>query len=234
MYSCDAERRKPFAKATMKQSIKLSSTEPFAQGGNRLCFVDPRDPERCVKVARQGRSATEKRLSAPGWKRFRPLRYYDDNLRELDTCRRIERFLSAEVWTRVPQCYGMVDTDLGEGIVTDLVRNADGSIARDLKAKLRKEGNDRYFRAAVDDLLAFLRRTGLPTRDLLLHNLVARDHNEKGHFTIYIIDGFGSADALPLAYWSRYLGRKKVERKIPKFLAKVDEFCRKYSIPKLS
>lgn len=215
----------------MNEFVALSTHEPFARGGNRACYVDPREASRCIKVALPGRTAAEKRQRAPWLKRLRPLGYYDDNLRELATYKRLEATGRPSVWTHLPACHGLVETDLGPGIVTDLVRNFDGSLSLDLKAKLRDTGRDANFSRAVDDFAAYLRQTRLPTRDLLLHNLVARNMDAGGTFVIYVIDGFGSADMLPLAYWSKRLASAKVERKIVKFHAKIDEFCHKYSIP---
>lgn len=218
-------------RVVMSSMLRLSDQEPFAQGGNRLCYVDPRDSERCVKVSRPGREAAAKRRLAPGLKGYRPLVYYDDNLREYATYRRIERCFGEETWRHLPRCYGLVRTDQGEGIVTDLVRDADGAISRSLKEQLRESGVDANFREAVGELKAYLERTGLPTRDLLLHNLVARRAGEEGRFRIFIIDGFGSADVLPYVYWSRKLARRKARRKLLKFDGKIEDFCRENGLP---
>lgn len=215
----------------MEQEIKLKDSEPFAQGGNRLCFVDPRDCNKCIKVARPGRSAAEKRLQAPVYKRLRSLFYYDDNLRELDSYQRIDRYVGADAWRQMPRSFGMVDTDLGPGIATALVRDANGSISKTLRDRLRRCGYDSHFRAAVEVFEGFLRATALPTRDLLLHNLVAQEETEGGPFRIFLIDGFGSSDLIPFTYWAKGLARRKVERKIQKFHVKIDAFRERESIP---
>lgn len=214
----------------MSIQVELSNCDPFACGGNRACYVDPRDEDRCIKVPLEGSDAASKRTRAAGLKRWRPLVYYDDNLREQQTYRRIERYLGEQVWESLPRCYGLVKTDLGIGIVTDLVRNADRSISICLKTKLRKTGYDQCFRSAVAAFQDYLYRSALPTRDLLLHNLVAQD-DSSGNFRVFLIDGFGSADPLPYAYWSKSLARAKVRRKCEKLQVKIDDFMRKYSIP---
>lgn len=215
----------------MNKDIDLLPEQAFARGGNRLCFVDPRDMARCIKVQLPDRSPTYKRSKASFLKRLRPLGYYDDNLRELSTYQRLESFLGEDDWLHLPKCYGMVETSLGAGIVTDLVRDFDGSISGCLKTKLRESGNDPEFRSAVKQFEAFLIQTGFPTRDLLLHNLVAQNLDAAGNFKIVVIDGFGSADILPFVYWSKVLARRKVIRKIERFHGKIEEFVVKYSIP---
>ncbi len=214
----------------MCEVINLSALSPFGKGGNRQCYVDPREEKRCIKVALPDKTARQKRARVRGWKKFRPLYYYDDNLRELKSYRQIEKHLPAEVWTHLPPCYGMVESDLSPGIVTGLVRNDDGAISPDLRGKMRREGNTPEIRAAAAELCAYLRKTLLPTRDLLLHNIVARDCGG-GRCELHIIDGFGSADIVPYAYWLKGLARKKTERKIVKFERKIATLCEKESLP---
>lgn len=214
----------------MSEIVKISIQTPFAKGGNRACYVDPRNPSRCIKVLLAGKTAQLKRAQATWFKRLRPLEYYDDNLREFQSYRRIEANREETVWSHLPRNYGLVETDLGTGIVTELIRNDDQTISSCLKAKLRDTGNDQLFRDAVRDFCMYMRETALPTRDLLLHNLVAKNQASVG-FKIYLIDGFGTADVLPYAYWFRSLALKKVERKIIKLQGKIDDFCQKYNIP---
>ncbi len=218
----------------MSDIIQLSLDDAFARGGNRLCYVDPRNGDRCIKVLIPKRSPRAKRAKAVGVKKFRPLSYYDDNLRELKTYQRLEASFGDEIWAHLPRTQGMVATTLGDGIVTDLIRNYDGAISGCLKTKLRATGYDQNFRDAVNQFVEYLRRTGLPSRDLLLHNLVAKDVDASGRFKMYLIDGFGSSDILPLVYWSKSLARRKVERKITRFEAKIEDFLEKYRIPRYS
>ena len=221
--------------ATGRGFVSLAGHEPFASGGNRLCYVHPSDPSRCVKVLRPGHGGVDMRRQAPAWKRFRPAWVFDENLREFRAYRRIGRLAGEYAWTHVPRCHGLVETDVGEGasIVTELVRNADGRISGCLKTKLRSTGNDPFFRQAVEAFAEFLRRTGVPTRDLLLHNLVAKERSECGNgaFTIMMIDGFGVAGQFPPIFRPRFLARIRTERKLRKFYGKIDDFCGKYAIP---
>lgn len=217
----------------MYDTIKLSESRPFGAGGNRACYLDPRDDSRCIKVILPERTATKKRAQVKGIKSFRPLGYYDDNLRELKSFHLIQKYLDSEVWTHLPRCYGLVDTDLGVGIVTDLIRDYNGTISICLKTKLRAHGYDDNFRNALEEFIAYLRSTALPTRDLLLHNIVASDLDLSGRCRFHLIDSFGSADILPFPYWFKKLAQIKVERKIFKFRGKIASFSAKYSIPNL-
>ncbi len=215
----------------MNELIELSTLNPFGKGGNRLCFVDPCDATRCIKVMLPHKAPDLKRSKAPGLKRYRSLSYYDDNVRELQTYRSIEARLSETVWSNLPRCYGMVDTDLGPGIVTDVVRDYTGGISHSLRAKMRAEGSTPLIREAVEQFSGYLRDTLLPTRDILLHNLVAQVLDDSGRCKLYVIDGFGSADIVPYAYWLKGLARKKVERKLVKLNQKIATLIAEKSLP---
>ena len=41
--------------------IKLNDITPFAQGGNRMCFVHPEKKDRCLKVSFEGQSEKVKK-----------------------------------------------------------------------------------------------------------------------------------------------------------------------------
>jgi hypothetical protein len=215
----------------MPEPLQLSDQVPFARGGNRACYVHPEDAHLCVKVALSGKTAAEKRRAAGFFKRLRPLVYYDDNRREWATYERLSRRAEERTWEHLAKPWALVATDCGPAVATELIRDFDGQISSDLKAILRAGGRTASFQAALDDLEDYLRRTGLPTRDLLLHNLVGQKLDPAGRLRMVIIDGFGNSDFLPLAYWSRRWARLKVERKIAKFRLKIDEFCHKYAIP---
>ena len=61
--------------------IKLNDIFPFAKGGNRMCFVHPDNPNRCLKVIHPG-ILTKIKRSKPWYKQLRSSESFDDNLRE--------------------------------------------------------------------------------------------------------------------------------------------------------
>ena len=63
--------------------IELNGITPFAEGGNRICFVHPNNPDRCLKVIHKG-LLTKIKKNKTWYKKFRSLESFDDNLRERD------------------------------------------------------------------------------------------------------------------------------------------------------
>ena len=63
--------------------IDLNGVTPFAEGGNRRCFVHPNNPNRCLKVIHSGLLETIIK-NKPWYKKLRSAESFDDNLRERD------------------------------------------------------------------------------------------------------------------------------------------------------
>lgn len=184
----------------------------FARGGNRLCFVDPRDPGRCIKTLRADRSPEAKRRAAPLFKRLKPLSSFDDNIQEARVFRRIEKYIGPAAFELVPRLHGFVSTELGQGLCCDLIRDDDRRIAISLKQYLWTRGHN----AAIKRLLAtFCRRwveLGMPSRNLLLHNIVVQCRDGEPE-RLAVIDGLGWPGLSLLVYRVPGLARRKAARK---------------------
>ena len=61
--------------------INLNGQLPFAEGGNRMCFVHPDNHNRCLKITHPGILLKIKKAK-PWYKQLRSTKSFDDNLRE--------------------------------------------------------------------------------------------------------------------------------------------------------
>ena len=197
--------------------IYLNDNLLFAEGGRRFCFVHPEDPSKCIKTLSPNGDPRKRKKEAVWYKKLRPLSMFDDNLRELKSFRDLERHGEA-VWDHFPRCYGIQQTDRGPGIVTDLIRDAEGQISRTVRQYVKAEGKTPELLEALSEFLEFLKEHRVVTRDILDHNLVVAQRSDK--LTIYLIDGFGSSDFLPLP--------KKLSKKIER---KSKRFAKRYGFP---
>ncbi|MCZ6871588.1 MAG: YrbL family protein [Gammaproteobacteria bacterium] len=202
--------------------VLLAEQRPFAQGGHRLCYVDPRDASRCIKVLRQDRSLAKRRRRKGGLKRLRSLDSFDDNLEESRVLESFAQCFPPEVLTHVPKHFGWVDSDRGRGLVVGLLRDEDGRISLSLKQQLWEQGCDETCTGAVKALARVWSTYGVPSRELLLHNLVLQ-RQAPGRERVVVVDGLGSSDFLPFARWSRGLGQRKAARKIRRLEARIEE-----------
>lgn len=194
--------------------LTLSSSTPFAQGGNRLCFVHPHDPDRCIKVQRPDFTPADRRRKKGGIKRLRPVRHFDDNLEDFRVYGRLQQRLGEQLTQHLPACYGFEQTDMGPGLVSELIRDDDGAISQTLKYTLWREGDTSEHRHAIAALVHFWCEFCVPSRDLILHNLVVQRRADGGIRRIVVIDGLGAAGLVPFEWMPSSLQRRKVARKI--------------------
>jgi len=196
-------------------TVDLADQRPFAIGGRRLCYVHPQDPDKVIKVLRQDPRRTvritSKRRLVPHWLR----REYDNNQHEKAVLDRLFARIGPVAAGHLPRCYGYVPTDLGPGLVLDLVRDEQGPISRSLRELLSRGYDVEQFRPAFEQFAEFLLEHRVLTRALLDHNLAAQ-HCRDGSWRLVMIDGLGDPAWLPLARWAPPLGRAKVRRRVAK------------------
>lgn len=204
-------------------TLQLSALEPFARGGNRLCFVHPAQPDRVVKVRRPDFSLEERRRRKGFPKNLRPLSSFDDSAEENRTMAALDRQFGAPLYRHVSRCFGFVDTDMGPGLVSELIRDASGRISHTLKQYLWDNGYDANARTAVQQFCAQWETLGVPSRDLLLHNLVAQRDTGGTITRLVVIDGLGSSALIPPRFWPRRLLVTKARRKTADLHQRIDK-----------
>lgn len=210
--------------------LQLSPLQPFGVGGRRLCFVHPLDPAKCVKVSRQDDRRTVRNSRSPIPTRFR--REYDNNAHELKILTELFQRVGPEARFGLPQCYGMAETDLGPGLVLDLVRDHDGRIARSLRELISTGHAPAAFRPAFEEFAAFLIRHAIVTRAILDHNLAAQDRGD-GTWRLYLIDGLGDPAWFSLAQTFQWIARTKIERRVAAVWPRLERLAAEPVTPEL-
>ena len=191
--------------------IDLSGSTPFAEGGNRKCFIHPAQSDRCLKVVHPG--LLEKIIkNKPWYKKLRSKDSFDDNLREQEAYK--QKALTAnnpEVWKHLAKWYGMVETSLGMASETELIKNNE-KVAETLESYLFANGLTDEIKLAINQFHKWLRENLILTKNLIPHNLVIKKEN--GEIIIKIIDGLGSQAFIPLPNHSAFFAKRYVERRI--------------------
>ena len=191
--------------------IDLSNATPFAEGGNRKCFVHPNNKDRCLKVIHPG--IVEKiKKSKPWYKKLRSSDSFDDNLREQAAYnQKALKNQNQDVWIHLAKWYGMTETSIGMASETELVKNGE-EIAETLESYLFREGLTDEINEAIEDFHTWLRKHLVFTKNLIPHNLVLYKIDNK--LIIKIIDGLGSQAFIPLPNYSNFFARRYIERRI--------------------
>lgn len=179
-------------------SVHLAELAPFARGGRRLCYRHPEHPDRCIKVLRRDRKDGDEAL--------------DENILEFAAYQELLQRANSQVWNHIPRCYGLVETDHGPGLVTQLLTGADGLPAPTLQRRIQ-ERIDASCRAALEEFKGFLLRTLIRVGDLRPANLLVCRRANADTERIFIIDGLGNRSILwaPLFLPFR---RFKIQRKL--------------------
>ena len=142
-------------------------------GSKRLCYVHPDDATLCVKV-----------LSRADDERGRA-----EQRKEVEDYQLLKERGSETVFDRIPAIVGIVATDLGDGIVSRVCRDADGRISRNLGELIREHGLTPALVGAMDELKQWQREQRLLTRDTGPHNVVAVSLGKK-EWKLVVIEGW--------------------------------------------
>ena len=143
------------------------TADPIGTGRERSCYVHPEDPRKAIKI-QLGKSDQQTRREIRFYKKLAKRRLRDAHL---------------------PRCYGYSDTNLGRGIVVDLIRDYDGQVSRPLNWYLAQGFAIEIFEPClielkqwfVDNLIQF-------NRELSIANLLV----QKSSFNsarLIVIDG---------------------------------------------
>jgi PhoP regulatory network protein YrbL len=195
--------------APLPPFLTLAGQKPFGRGGKRECFVVPGRPELCVKVHRADRLPVDLWRQLPLNKRWRKtVASQDESLQDWRTLMGLAARAGPDLWEHVPKCHGWIETDRGRGLVLDLVRDADGQIARSFLAHLWEHGFEPRAQAAVRALVTFWNEAAIPSRSLGLHNMTARLAAD-GSLRLLVIDGFGSTELIPISRLLPWYARRR-------------------------
>jgi hypothetical protein len=195
--------------------ILLNDSEPFAIGGRRACYRHPDDATRCIKLTLANADPVILRAADPWWKRLRPIKHYDEN--KIDS--KIQHLLDSKLDTAAnyhfPKIHGLVETDLGLGLETELICDADARISLSGKEFTMQNGLTEASEEALDNLRCFLVQHLILFRDPFPHNMVFQSL-EGGRLRAVIIDGLGRHVFLsPIL---RNAAEKRVEKKFARLM----------------
>jgi len=199
-----------------------SVNEAFSSGGNRLCFVDPNNDSRCIKIARPERTPEMKRAakSFPG--NMRSLAYFDENISDMSVYERIQQTVGDGAYALIPQCYGRVETNLGLGLSFELIKDSDKKISMTLKQYVWQYGLTSELSEILERFMLHWHEMGMPSRNLLLHNIVVQQEDEAIQ-RLVVIDGLGWPDVVPFAYYFKAIARYKAKRKTMRLPLAIDQ-----------
>ncbi len=215
-------------------TLTLKNTEPFAHGGNRLCFVHPDHADRVIKVRRPEFTLEDLRRKKGFPKNLRPLSWFDDNLEEFNVMQDINTRIGEKAFTVLSRCYGFEETDMGLGLTSELIRNGDGKIAYSMMEYIWNYGYPDELKAAVERFAEQWLQLSIPSRDLILHNILVQCDAQQKIQRLVVIDGLGSSGAIPSHWLPPAMQQAKARRKISNLYQRIADFllvCKSGQLP---
>ena len=190
--------------------INLEGVRPFAEGGNRVCYIHPDNKNLCLKISKQ-EVIKKIRSNAPWYKKLRPEKSFDDNFREERAYQqRAVKENPQKIWRHLARWHEFVETSKGLASCTELITNND-KVALNLEEYLFSKGRNSEINIALKEFEMFLNETKLLTKNIIPHNLAVKE-NDSG-LSLKIIDGLGCMSFIPLpeisdAFAKRYIKRR--------------------------
>ncbi len=179
--------------------IILNSDNYIGKGKLRRCYFNE---DQCIKIFHEGEDVRVHTI----WKEIRELK-------------RMARKKNLNLI--IPKYHGTKETNLGEGHVFDLVRDADGTVSPTFKSYITQFPEQ--VQLLRDKVYASLMRAAPVLYDITLENILLQT-NAQAEKHIAVIDGFGEDTFIRINTMVPFLARKKIKRKFKKFDRQLAQF----------
>lgn len=203
-------------------TLRLADAKPIAVGQLRAVYQHPLQRDELVKVIRPGMAEARLKRHGSWLKRLPRAQHYVGYLRE------IKEYVAARA--RAPErdppiarMIGVVDTDLGLGLVCEKVVDAEGALAPTLAAMYeRARGYSPAINEALATFLEGLLACNVIVGDMHAWNIVYGS-DSRGGDRFVMIDGFGEKHAIPLSSMSRAMNRYRTRRVFARMLVRLQQ-----------
>ena len=199
--------------------ISLEEVKPFAEGGNRVCYIHPNNKSMCLKISKP-EVVKKMRSNAPWYKKLRSERSFDDNYREESAYhQRAIKENPQKIWRHLAKWYEFVETSKGLASCTELITNND-KVALNLEEYLFSKGRTSEIDKALKEFEIFLKETKLLTKNIIPHNLAVKENDSE--LTLKIIDGLGCMSFIPLPEISNTFADRYIKRRIELMYSRIE------------
>ncbi|MBF7053698.1 hypothetical protein IOC61_10200 [Halomonas sp. KAO] len=171
----------------------------IGRGDERICYLHPNDPARCIKLSRREKAKQT----------YRELRYF-----RLLKRRKVP-------FTFIPEFFGVVKDDEVIGIEQQLVLDDQGLLPPNVAEYLAKPLTQQQvgqFWVGLEALQTYLLAYNVVPCDLVMSNLLVIERTDTT--AVILIDGLGVSEFIPLPAYVPWLGRRKIRRKWARFMEK--------------
>ena len=187
----------------MSKPILQITSEPIGVGQERACYQHPADDGKVVKI-QKGESDKQTR---------RELRLYASLARR-----------GMYDFEHIPQFYGKIDTNLGEGFVVDKIVDYDGSISKSLWWHFERGYPVAEFAPYLDELKQYLLDNLIVfSVDMGRYNILFQKLSSK-KARLVVIDGLGNHTAVNWLDNIAYFAHRKINRRWRRFISRLQNY----------
>ncbi len=176
------------------------TTDPVGKGRERECYVHPDNPLKAIKIS-VGDNNEQSQREIKFYQKLQKRGVIKDK--------------------HIPGFYGLCDTNLGRGIIVDMIRDHDGEISRPLNWYLAQGYPIEEFESCLEELKqSFVQNLTIFNHDLTIGNLLFQKSTANSGRLI-AIDGLGDVVKLDWLDIFPALVRRKIRRRWRRFIARV-------------
>lgn len=191
--------------------VILSGQPVIAQGRRQHIYEHPGDPTSLIKLPMPGSyDAKGNLIERRRFDRFRRATAFRDFLREFREYLELKARHQSP-GTPLPLCAvrGIVETDLGLGLVYERIGDADGALAPTLKTLIRRKRIEPHHLEEIEVLFRQLMDNHVVVSNFNLDNIVYQAGRGGAGRFVYI-DSFGSKEFIPVRRWFRSRNDRKI------------------------
>lgn len=190
--------------------LNLQDSEPLACGHLRAVYQHPEQADRLIKIMRP-EIVNQRWGGILRWyKRLPRARHYSGFVRELKEYIAFKaRYPQA--LTSIAPVWGVVETDLGLGLIVQKIVGPQGDLAPTFKSYIEQYGYTADMAAELKNFFQNLLKSNIVIGDIHLRNIVYGCELD-GPSRLIMIDGFGEKNIIPKCSMSRWINRRNTLR----------------------
>lgn len=181
----------------MARKVLQITGDPIGEGQERICYPHPEDPNKLIKI-QKGENRKQTR-------------------RELELYRRLLRRKNTD-YSQLPRYYGKVKTNLGDGFVTDLIRDYDGGVSNSLYWYFERGYPVDEFLPYLEDLKQYMLDNQVVFSEDLRRTNILFQKVSPHEARLVVIDGLGNHSAINWFDSLHAVSSSKINRRWERFL----------------
>ncbi len=182
--------------------LVLKEEDFIAKGNERACYLHPEDENKTVKITYENNIRTKSKQSE------KEISYYKQLQRK-----------GLNNWKHLPQYFGEVKTNMGDGFVIELIKDYDGKVSKSFAYYLEQNGVSSYTKELEEYREYFLEYCIIFNYGMMPKNILLRKNSETD-FDLVLIDGLGDVSHFTLPNKIPYFARGRISRRWEKFVKK--------------